>query len=153
MGDRLTHFIIEEGSETGGGLFGKHAKISAAKQQAAKMAAHDLPIFISGEPGTGKESVARLIHFNSSRKSGPLLSIDCRQITDSPWGDRLFGTYGRNGSHPEHRQVVCYKDMAEGGTVFLNDIDQLPASIQERLVQYLSADGEARARGVRIIAN
>ena len=151
LGDRLTHFIIEEEAGSGPVIIGKHPKVSAAKAAAAKMAQHDSPVFIHGEAGTGKESFARLIHSNSERKSGPLLCIDCRQITESPWGDRFFGSYHREGGKADRHVVVCYKDMADGGTVLLNDIDQLPKAVQERMAAFLS-ESPAHGRSLRIIA-
>ena len=120
------------------------------QRQVEAFAAGDDPMLIQGEPGAGKELIARLVHFRSGRRDAPLLRADCAQIAETPWGDKLFGDY--RGGPDDHGQPpsVSYLDLAGGGTIVLKDVDTLPRAIQERLAAFVArpAAGAAR-RGAR----
>lgn len=136
-----------------GDLIGKHASIRSLDREIDKRAATDLPLLISGERGTGKELVARHVHRRSLRKEAPLLTAKCSQISESPWGDKLFGACGGPAGSGVAPGGVCYIDLAEGGTLLLHNVELLPPAIQEKLAAFLCLrSGSLAAPNVRIIA-
>ncbi len=96
----LTRFLQDARTELYGEIVGASPAIRTLQTQIDAQAKLDGPVLIEGERGTGKELIARLIHFRSARKDAPLLSTDCAQIAETPWGDKLFGDYRpRAGGH------------------------------------------------------
>ncbi|MES2135993.1 MAG: sigma 54-interacting transcriptional regulator, partial [Pseudomonadota bacterium] len=113
---------------------------------AAKSARNRLPVLIVGEPGTGKETVARGIHAASLRAKGPLLSIDCKAIASNIIDSELFGH--DKGAFPGAFAAKTGKMVeADTGTLVLDEISELPPETQERLDRAL-ATGEVRPVGL-----
>ena len=139
-------------------LVGAAPEFRAALAVAAKGARNRLPILIIGEPGTGKETIARAIHAASLRAKGPLLSLDCKAIAANIIDSELFGH--EKGAFPgAFTPKVGKLVQADTGTLLLDEIGALPPETQERLDRML-ATGEVRPVGlngsqsvdVRIIA-
>ncbi len=139
-------------------LVGAAPEFRAALAVAAKSARSRLPVLIVGEPGTGKETVARAIHAASLRAKGPLLSLDCKSIAANIIDSELFGH--EKGAFPgAFSSKVGRIVQADTGTLLLDEISALPAETQETLDRVL-ATGEVRPVGlngshsvdVRIIA-
>jgi DNA-binding NtrC family response regulator len=127
-------------------MVGAVPEFRAALAVAAKSARNRLPVLIIGEPGTGKETVARAIHSASLRAKGPLLSLDCKAIPDNIVDSELFGH--EKGAFagafaPKTGKLV----EADGGTLILDEIAALPAETQELLDRVL-ATGEVRPVGL-----
>src|SRR4029078_1996841 len=105
-----------------------------------------LPILIVGEPGTGKETVARAIHAESLRAKGPLLALDCKAVPANIIDSELFGH--EKGSFPGAFAAKTGKLVqADGGTLLLDEGGALPTETQERLDRVL-ATGEVRPVGL-----
>ena len=127
-------------------LVGSAPEFRAALAIAAKSARNRLPVLVLGEPGTGKETVARAIHAASLRNKGPLLSLDCKAIPANIFDSELFGH--EKGAFagafaPKTGKLV----QADGGTLILDEIAALPSETQERLDRML-ATGEVRPVGL-----
>ncbi|MHB9023498.1 MAG: sigma 54-interacting transcriptional regulator [Armatimonadota bacterium] len=150
--EELTKFLQDERAEQYGELAGKYQAHKELLRLVEAHAQQDTPLLILGEHGTGKELLARLIHFQEPRKDAPLLSADCTQIVETPWGDKLFGDYRPEGTERRESHAICYLALAEGGAILLKNIESLPLALQERLAGFLEGTADLPRYSVRIIA-
>jgi two-component system, NtrC family, response regulator HupR/HoxA len=126
--------------------------------QARTAAKTDLPILIRGETGTGKELLARAIHYNSTRRESPLITQNCGGIPDNLLQSELFG-HKRGAFTGAISDRLGLFRAADGGTVFLDEISEVSPSFQVSLLRFLQ-EGEIKPLGsdqvltsnVRIIA-
>ena len=139
-------------------LVGASPEFRASLAIAAKAARNRLPILIIGEPGTGKETIARAIHAASLRARGQLLTLDCKAVPANIIDSELLGH--EKGAFPgAFASKIGKLVQADGGTLLLDEIGALPAETQQQLDRVL-ATGEVRPVGlngsysvdVRIIA-
>lgn len=121
-------------------------------------AKQDMAILITGETGTGKDLLARTIHLVSPRRDRPFVSIDLNNIPEPLWESELFG-YRRGTFTGASEERPGLLEGAEGGTVFLNEIGNLPLQVQAKLLEFLDTrriralgDTRTRALDVRFIA-
>ncbi|HEX4761182.1 MAG TPA: sigma-54 dependent transcriptional regulator, partial [Sphingomicrobium sp.] len=127
-------------------LIGAAPEFRAALAVAAKAARNRLPILIVGEPGSGKETVARAIHAASLRARGPLVALDCKAVPANIIDSELFGH--EKGAFPGAFTAKTGKIVqADGGTLLLDEIGALPSETQEMLDRVL-ATGEVRPIGL-----
>lgn len=101
-----------------------------------KLAKVDTSVLIRGESGTGKELVARAIHYNSSRKDQKLVAINCSSIAETLFESELFGHERGAFTGADQRQIGRFQ-YAEGGTIFLDEIGDLSAAMQVKLLRVL----------------
>ncbi len=114
-------------------------------QRARMAAASNASVFIQGDSGTGKELLARAIHRASPRAEGPFVAINCGDIPEALLEPELFGhTQGAFEGAQEERQGMLR--AASGGTLFLNEIGEMPLAVQVKLMQVLQ-EGQMRPVG------
>lgn len=127
-------------------ILGQHVPMQQAIDRAHRLAAADSPVLLLGEDGTGKELFARTIHGQSQRGTGPFVTVRCGSVVKSI-DDELFGFRQTVGKEMVQRPGAF--DMAQGGTLFLDKVVELPLSTQTRLLQVLE-EGLFERRGVSV---
>ncbi len=128
-----------------GSLVGEHHDFRAALHRLERLAAEEVPILIEGESGTGKELAARYAHRASSRRDGPFLAINCAALSESLLLSDLFG-HVRGAFTGADRDRLGVFESVRGGTVFLDEIGDLPPVAQGMLLRVLQ-EGEIRRVG------
>ena len=120
------------------GTFGDNPKLLEALEIAEKAAPTDLPVLIDGESGTGKELMAKVIHANGARADRPFISVNCGAIPDNLLESELFGHEkgAFTGAAGDRRGKF---EAAHGGTIFLDEIGELPLSGQVKLLRVLES--------------
>jgi two-component system response regulator PilR (NtrC family) len=117
-------------------LVGDSPAMTQLRELAAKVARSQAPVFICGESGVGKELVARLVHAQGPRKDGPFVPVNCGAIPAELMESELFGH--RQGSFAgAHADKDGLFQAAQGGTLFLDDVAELPLHMQVKLLRVL----------------
>jgi transcriptional regulator with GAF, ATPase, and Fis domain len=117
-------------------LLGKSENWRALMQQIASVAASDATVLIRGETGTGKELVARALHANSSRGGRPLVKVNCGAISAGLVESELFG-HTKGAFTGALQKRVGRFELAHGGTIFLDEVGELPLDTQVKLLRVL----------------
>ena len=126
-------------------IIAKSPAMTRALAIAAKVARHPSPVLITGESGTGKELVARLVHGESDRTDAAFVPVNCGAIPENLLESELFG-YVRGAFTGAERDKQGLFEVASGGTIFLDEIGEMPASLQIKLLRVLQ-EGEVRRLG------
>jgi two-component system response regulator HydG len=130
--------LREQLSEQGGfeGIVGKSQAMQKVVQVARQVAGSDIPVLIMGESGTGKELIAKAIHSNSRRRKSRLVALNCAGLSESILEDELFGhvkgAYTGAAGEREGRF-----EHADGGTLFMDEIGDMPSAMQAKLLRVL----------------
>jgi len=140
------------------GMLGQSAEFEGVQRTAKIMASTDVTVLIQGESGTGKELMAKYIHASSKRNSTPLVTINCAALPEALAESELFGHIkGAFTGATDNQQGRI--QSANNGTLFLDEVGELPLSIQAKLLRFLE-EGECQTVGqtktekvnVRVIA-
>jgi len=131
-------------------------RMQAALQVLARAATHEVPVLLVGERGSGTAVLARRLHAQSARRDRPFVAVSCATIVEDGTGE-LFGRARRAGAARD--EEAGRLEAADGGTVFLDEVADLPPPLQERLLRFLrekrfERPGEAQPRtvDVRVVA-
>ncbi len=140
------------------GIIGNSATLNRAIEKAIQVAPTDISVLVTGESGVGKESIPKIIHQLSHRKHGKYIAVNCGAIPEGTIDSELFGhekgaftgaTQTRNG----------YFEVADGGTIFLDEVGELPLTTQVRLLRVLEngefikvGSSKVQKTNVRIVA-
>jgi DNA-binding NtrC family response regulator len=135
---------------------GKIMVFSDAMRSAVELAEklhHDrnVPVLIEGETGTGKEIIARLIHYGRGGVTSPFITINCSAITPSLFESELFGYVEGAFTDARKKGMVGKFEMAQGGTIFLDEIGDLPLDMQPKLLRALQEREIYRIGGMKKI--
>jgi two-component system nitrogen regulation response regulator GlnG len=117
-------------------LMGPSQKIQKVIQQVTQVASSTFTVLIQGETGTGKELVARAIHQQSARHDKPFIALDCGAIPETLIESELFG-YEKGAFTGADRRKEGHFQLAEGGSLFLDEITNLPLATQSKLLRVL----------------
>jgi transcriptional regulator with GAF, ATPase, and Fis domain len=141
-----------------GGIIGRSAAITAAVDKIGVYARADYPVLIQGESGTGKELFAAALHRSSDRGEGPYLVQNCSAIPETLLESELFG-HRKGAFTGAVKDKVGLLETADGGTVFLDEIGDMPLALQAKILRFLDQGeikpvGAARSRqiNVRVVA-
>ncbi len=140
------------------GLIGESAAWRKVTQQIELVASANATVLITGESGTGKEVVAKAIHSKSSRSDRPVVKVNCAAIAPELFESEFFG-HARGAFTGAHKERTGRFGLADGGTIFLDEVGEIPPSLQGKLLRVLQEGqyervGEDRTRtvDVRVIA-
>jgi Nif-specific regulatory protein len=131
-------------------MVGESKAMHAVYDFIARVAGRDSTVLIFGESGTGKELVARAVHLNSARSDGPFVAINCAAITETLLESELFG-HERGSFTGAVAQKKGKLEVAEGGTVFLDEIGELALAMQAKLLRVLQEREFERVGGTKPI--
>jgi two-component system response regulator AtoC len=141
-----------------GRMIGKSKLMKAVFELSEKVARYNTTVMITGESGTGKELIARGIHFSSDRSAAAMVPVNCGGIPENLLESELFG-YKKGAFTGADRNKVGLFEEADGGTIFLDEIGELPMALQVKLLRVLQEDeiravGDSKTRriNVRVVA-
>ena len=139
-------------------IVGEHPSMQAAAREMQRIAATESTVLLLGESGTGKELFARAIHQLSPRAAKPFVALNCAAIPESLVENELFG-HERGAFTGADRRAPGKFELAHGGTIFLDEIGELPAAVQSKLLRVLEEHVVERLGGsqpfradVRVVA-
>jgi len=120
------------------GIIGNSPLLDHAIDTARQVAATDLTVLITGESGTGKEVFPQIIHHLSARKHGPYIAVNCGAIPEGTIDSELFG-HEKGSFTGAHEARKGYFEVSNGGTIFLDEVAELPSLTQVRLLRVLES--------------
>ncbi|MFT3840594.1 MAG: sigma-54 dependent transcriptional regulator [Myxococcaceae bacterium] len=126
-------------------LVGRSPALLEVYKQVARAAASNVPVLITGETGTGKEMVARILHQRSVRNTGPFIPVDCGAIAETLMESELFGHAKGSFTGASGARRGLFEE-ASGGTLFLDEVGDVGPKIQSQLLRALQ-EGEIRRVG------
>src|SRR6185436_5780769 len=118
------------------GIIGNSPLLERAMDVAKQVASTDLSVLITGESGSGKEVMPQIIHQNSRRKHGPYTAVNCGAIPEGTIDSELFG-HEKGSFTGAHEARKGYFEVSDGGTIFLDEVGDLPLNTQVRLLRVL----------------
>lgn len=128
-------------------IVGHSPAVQELRQEAARAARTEMPVLIQGETGVGKELVARDIHLRSDRAAGPLITVDCAAIVESLFEAEMFGI--ESGVATGVRERTGKVAKAHHGTLFLDEVAELPPRGQAKLLRVLEESAVVRVGSSR----
>ncbi len=132
------------------GIIGTDPELDRAIGIAAQVAATDLTVLITGESGTGKDVFPKIIHQNSSRKHGQYFAVNCGAIPEGTIDSELFG-HEKGAFTGAVGERKGYFEIADKGTLFLDEVGELPLSTQARLLRVLENGEFIRVGGSKVM--
>lgn len=134
--EKINQYIKVEFDENTGEPIAQDPKSQALLSMALKVAQSDVGVMISGESGTGKEVLAHFIHDHSPRKKQPFIAINCAAIPEQMLEATLFG-YEKGSFTGAYKSTPGKFEQAQGGTLLLDEVSEMPLSLQAKLLRVL----------------
>jgi len=131
-------------------LIGRSSAMIRVLETVSQVAPSEATVLISGESGTGKEMIAGAIHYNSPRKDGPFVKINCAAITETLLESELFG-HEKGAFTGAHRRKEGRFRQAHGGSLFLDEISEMSLAMQVKLLRVLQEREVTRVGGEEVI--
>lgn len=139
-------------------IIGNDPKLNRAIEKAIQVAPTDISVLVSGESGVGKENIPRIIHSLSHRKHGKYIAVNCGAIPEGTIDSELFG-HEKGAFTGATNTREGYFEVADGGTIFLDEVGELPLTTQVRLLRILEngeflkvGSSQVQKTNVRIVA-
>jgi two-component system response regulator HydG len=132
-------------------VLGQSPAIQHAEDMVHRYAAHDLPVLITGETGSGKEVAARLLHQVSARADQPFVAVNCAAIPTELLESEIFG-HEKGAFTGAHQRHLGYAERAKEGTLFLDEIGDMPAALQAKLLRLIENESFTRLGGETPVA-
>ena len=139
-------------------IIGNDPKLNRAIEKAIQVAPTDISVLVVGESGVGKESIPRIIHSLSHRKHGKYIAVNCGAIPEGTIDSELFG-HEKGSFTGANNAREGYFEVADGGTIFLDEVGELPLTTQVRLLRVLEngefikvGSSQVQKTNVRIVA-
>ena len=139
-------------------IIGNHPKMQGIFEIISKVAETDVTVLIQGESGTGKDLIAKTIHYHSLRKGEPLLTVNCGALTESLLTSELFG-HSKGAFTGAIKDTIGRFQAADGGTLVLDEIGEVPINLQKTLLRVIEekefervGDSQSTKVDVRIIS-
>ena len=150
--DRLDARVqsVAVGRDGGRPALGQSAEWKDVLRKATQVAATEATVLLQGESGTGKEVVARFIHRESPRRAGPFVAINCAALPDHLLESELFG-FDRGAFTGAQQPKPGQIEMASGGVLFLDEVSEMSASAQAKLLRVLQEREFQRLGGTRLL--
>jgi Nif-specific regulatory protein len=131
-------------------MIGNSSSMQLVYENIIQVAAASATVLIRGESGTGKELVAHAIHYNSTRSQKPFIKINCGAIPENLLESELFG-YEKGAFTGATERKRGKFELADGGTIFLDEVGELPLNLQVKLLRVLQEREFERVGGVKVI--
>ncbi len=144
---QVTHEQVERMDN----LIGLSPAMQEVYKLVGKVSMSKATVFIQGESGTGKELIAKAIHANSPRAEKPMISVNCGAIPENLLESELFG-YERGAFTGANNRKLGFFELADGGTIFLDEVGELSLSLQVKLLRALQERTINRLGGIEPIA-
>jgi DNA-binding NtrC family response regulator len=155
--ERLKEELRASAVDRMGEMVGRSSAMRAVFQRIATVAPTEASVLIEGESGTGKERVARALHEHSTRSKGPFVALSCAALPESLLEAELFG-HEKGAFTDAHKERKGRFELAQKGTLFLDDIDDMPLGVQVKLLRVLQernferlGSEETRALDIRVV--
>ena len=147
---RMRQTIVEQHEKKLIPIIGESSAIQRIKDTIKRVAPTEARVLITGEPGTGKELVAKWIHHQSARKDGPMVEVNCAAIPGELIESELFG-HEKGSFTGATKQRIGKFEQANGGTLFLDEIGDMSLSAQAKVLRALQENRISRVGGDRSI--
>ena len=131
-------------------IIGNNPALNRALEVAVAVAPTDITVLVTGESGVGKENIPKIIHQNSPRKRGKYFAINCGAIPEGTIDSELFG-HEKGSFTGAHEMRRGYFEEADGGTIFLDEIGELPMASQAKLLRVLQSGEFIRVGSSKVL--
>jgi len=131
-------------------IIGRSPAMLQLLETTAQVAPSEATVLITGESGTGKELIAGAIHFNSARREGPFIKLNCAAITETLLESELFG-HERGAFTGADRRKEGRFHQADGGSLFLDEVSEMPLTMQVKLLRVLQEQEFTRVGGEEVV--